>query len=128
MSIYNRLILFQFILYDFLQSQPDPNPIEIFTPINLVMFSFTALFFYCQCGEFVMNEFDEFDDELYRCKWYLFPIEIRRMLVIVMINTQKPLKIRGFFNTVCTREAFKIVSILISFLCCNDFASIYAYV
>lgn len=47
------------------------------------------------------------NDKLYQCNWHLFPIEIQRMLVIVMTNTQRPSTVHGFANTFCTRDAFK---------------------
>lgn len=98
--------------YDSLQSQPNPNPIEILTPSILLVWSFVLIFCLCQCGEFVMNEFDEFADELYQCNWHLFPVEMQRKLVIVMLNTQQSPTIHGYANTFCTREAFKKVSFL----------------
>lgn len=94
-------------LYNSLQSQPNPNPIEILTQSILVTWSFILIFFLCQCGQFVTNQFDDFDDKLYQCNWHLFPIEIQRMLVIVMTNTQRPSTVHGFANTFCTRDAFK---------------------
>lgn len=90
-----------------MQSQPNPNPIEILTQSILVTWSFILIFFLCQCGQFVTNQFDYFDDKLYQCNWHLFPIEIQRMLVIVMTNTQRPSTVHGFANTFCTRDAFK---------------------
>lgn len=50
-----------------------------------------------------------FKDVLDQCDWYLFPIEMQRMLIIVMSNTQQPTIIHAFGNAQCSREAFKKV-------------------
>lgn len=102
------MFIFQFV---FVQSQPNPDPIEMITPSILVQWSFFLLFFYCESGQFVMNQFEEFDDQLYECGWYLFPNEMQKMLVIIMSNTQQPVIIHGLANAFCTREIFKKVNI-----------------
>lgn len=54
-------------------------------------------------------EFELFNDALYQCKWYLLPIELRQMLVIVMSNAQYPTHMRDDGNIECTRDSFKEV-------------------
>ena len=60
-------------------------------------------------GQNVSNQFNKLGDEIYKCDWYLFPHKLQRMLVIIMINAQEPVSIRGFGNVVCTRDSFKQV-------------------
>lgn len=72
----------------------------------LATWQFSLIFFLCECGEFVMDQFGEFDYELCQCNWYLFPVEMQRMIVIVIM---RPPIIRGYAVTECTREAFKRV-------------------
>lgn len=99
-----------FDLHSLSQSQPNPDPIEMITPSILVTWSFVLLFFYCEAGQFVMNEFEEFAHQSYQTiAWYLFPIEMQKMLVIVMLNTQQPVVVHGLANAMCMREIFKKV-------------------
>lgn len=60
----------------------------------------------------VTQKFVEVNHGLFECDWYLFPIEIqRKYLPIILMNTQKTVKLRGFGNIDITRETFKKVSI-----------------
>lgn len=77
-----------------------------------MIWSFTLIFLLCESGEAVSHQFDEFDNEFWQSNWYLFPIEMQRMLVIVMLNTQRPAIIQGYANTLCSRDAFKTVKFL----------------
>lgn len=91
------------------KSEPVSNTIEIITPIVLTLFPIAFIFFFCEFGEMLTNQFNVFDEELCQCDWYAFPVEIQRMLVIVMINTQQTTALRGYANTFCTRDFFKKV-------------------
>lgn len=57
----------------------------------------------------ISNRFDMFNDALDQCHWYLFPIEMQRMFIIVTANTQRPTIIHAFGNAQCTRAANKTV-------------------
>lgn len=61
-------------------------------------------------GEMVCHQFNAFNEQLCQTDWYAFPIEVQRMLVIFMLDTEQPALIRGFGNIKCTREAFKNVT------------------
>lgn len=52
-------------------------------------------------------QFRMFNEELWQRDWYLFPIELQRMLVIFMLDTEQSMIIRGYGNIKCTRDAFK---------------------
>lgn len=49
------------------------------------------------------------DDEFNRLDWYLFPLEIHKLLPIVMNNVQKPIAIECFGIISASREQFKKV-------------------
>lgn len=66
---------------------------------------------YAEFGNSVTDEFEKFNDELCRCKWYLWPIEMQKSMIIFIVGTQEPVLIRGFCNIVCIRETFKKVNI-----------------
>lgn len=44
------------------------------------------------------------------CEWYNFSNEAKRLLPIIIHNTQATVVVSGFGNIVCTREQFKKVS------------------
>lgn len=81
----------------------------------LVFWSFIPLAVYTSCGHAVSNQFEMFYQEVCQCNWYFFPVELQHILMIVVLNTQKPTIIRGLGNACCTREAFKKVGELILF-------------
>ena len=83
-------------------------------PLVNTCFTFVIMFLYCEFGEMVTNQFNELNERFSKCNWYLLPIEMQRMFVIVMANTQRPAMIQGYANVVCTRESFKQVRKLIS--------------
>lgn len=88
------------------------DKIDLITTICLVFWSIVFIYLYCECGEGVTDQFNQFNDELDQCNWYicyLFPIKLQRMLIVVIIDAQYPAVIRGYANTTCTRDSFKKV-------------------
>lgn len=84
--------------------------VELIEPNIMMFWSFIQMFVFCNFGEYVNNGFEELSDRLYCCDWYSFPCEIRRMLPIVMIATQKPV-LRGSGDIPCSRESFSEVDL-----------------
>lgn len=78
----------------------------------LTFWSFILIFTFCDLGENVTNQFDEID-LYYQCNWYLFPLNIQRILPIIIINSQELVVLHAFGNVSCTREAFKKVILLL---------------
>lgn len=74
-----------------------------------VFWSFAAIFFFCEIGEQVSHQFDEFYREFYQCNWYAFPIQLQQAFLQALPNVQQPTVIHGYAKTFCTREAFKNV-------------------
>lgn len=86
----------------------------------LLLWTNLTIFIFCECGQRVTNKFTEVNDIICQLNWYLFSIEIQRMMPNIMMITQRPVILRGFGNCYCTREAFKnvsftVISILISY-------------
>lgn len=73
-----------------------------------VIWSFILIFFLCEFGEIVATQFDMFYVEFPKCNWYLLPIEMQRVLLIVLADI-KPISIRGYGGVMCTRVTFKKV-------------------
>lgn len=60
------------------------------------------------------NQFGLFGAEIGRCNlyWHSIPIEMQRMYLIFLSNTQNPTKMSSYGNIVCERETSKkVVSI-----------------
>lgn len=72
--------------------------------------SFAAVFIVCEFGQNVSNAFIEIDFKTSQLDWYLFSMEIQKILLILTINTQKPVGLDVFGNVSCDREDFKKVS------------------
>lgn len=92
----------------------DSNPVEMIFTLILMCVSFFAIFSFCEFGEMINTQFEQFDVELCQCDWYSFSIDMQQMLVAFMTCTQQPAIIHGFANTECTRSTFKRVNRIFS--------------
>lgn len=63
----------------------------------------------CELGERMAGQWQAFNDALSQCDWYLFPMEMQRMFVILTVNAQQFKLIQGFGNLPCIRETVKRV-------------------
>lgn len=88
------------------------NPFNVISLAFLVFCSFVAIFIVCELGERFSNMFKLFSEELWSSNWYEFPIEIRRMFVMVLAESQQTVMIEGFASTLCARVSFKKVTFL----------------
>ena len=72
--------------------------------------SFAFVFVVCEFGQIMSNAYTEIDHEVCQLDWYLFSMEIQKILPTLMIVTQKPVGLDVFGNISCGREDFKKVS------------------
>lgn len=70
----------------------------------MLLWSLLIQIMVCEFNEWVSCKYELFNKALLQCDWYLFPIEMRRMYVLIMMNAQQPTLIQGFGNFPCTRE------------------------
>lgn len=78
-----------------------------------MLYGFWAIvmvFFACEIGQRFTNAYDEIDSTINQMNWNDLPMEIKRILPIIMINTQQPFEIKCFGSTACSRDTFKRVS------------------
>lgn len=68
------------------------------------------VFVACEIGQRLTDAIYEIVFEFDQLNWYLFPIEIRRMLPTIMMNTQKPIAMGCFGIAVGSRDQFKQVN------------------
>lgn len=86
------------------------NPMEMFQPVFLVVWSFVIIFANCEAGEFMTKQFNQFDDELCQCNWYFFPIDLQRKFLVLILTSQQLTFFKGYGSIVCTRNSFKEVT------------------
>lgn len=75
------------------------------------IFGIALVFIACEIGQRLTDEFDEIKLTIDKFKWYLLPIEIKRMLPMIKANAQEPVPLECFGSIVCIREVFKNVGI-----------------
>lgn len=63
----------------------------------------------CELGERLTDKFSLFGITIYQWNWNYFPVEVQKMLIIVLADLHEPVIVRGFANTLCARESFKKV-------------------
>lgn len=93
-----------------LQSGHNFNLTEFIIISNVALGSTILILLFCEFGEMVTHQYNLCHEKFGAFRWYLFPIKLQQMLVIVMATSQQPVVIHGFANTVCTRDAFKKVN------------------
>lgn len=94
-----------------IQTHHADNLLELVITLLQVIYSFGVLLLACELGQRVTITFDECTALIDNFDWYLFPIEIQRMLTIVINFAQQPLVVKCFGSAACDRETFKYVSI-----------------
>lgn len=85
-------------------------------PLVTCVWTISLVYSACEIGQQVSNAFDEINDEIDLLDWYLYPIEIQRMLVPIMIYAQKPAVVNFFGSVECSREQVKKVSCELSII------------
>lgn len=78
--------------------------------------SFGLIFVASELCQRISSAFDEIDYEVDQLSWYLFPIEIWRMLPMIIMSAQEPITFECFGSISCERITFKNVSKIINFL------------
>lgn len=107
-----KLIVQLFVSPYSIQKLDDANPEDIIMTLGGFVWAIFTSFAYCEIGERVTQKFNRFDDELRHCHWYLYPIELQRLILIILSVNQQSVVIHGYANTVCTRAAFKKVGFI----------------
>lgn len=61
----------------------------------------------CEPGQRVTEQFDQLHEELNRCEWNELSIEMRRMYLIILSDTQQSVNIKSYAGIACTRDTLK---------------------
>lgn len=62
------------------------------------------VFLLCEPGERMTTQFNELNDELNRCDWYLLPISIQQMYVIFSLEAQNSMEMLSYADITCERQ------------------------
>lgn len=75
----------------------------------LGFWALNLVFAACECVQRFTDAFGEINDVIDQLDWYLYPVEIQRLLIPIMMNAQKPVTINFFGSITCCREQFRKV-------------------
>lgn len=64
----------------------------------------------CDLCEKTCDTYNEIGSEINQLDWYLFPLEVKKLLPMIVMNAQKPVKLECFGSVISgDRETFKKV-------------------
>lgn len=76
-------------------------------------YAFGLVFIVCELCQQVCNGFEEMNKTMDQLYWLSYPVEIQRLLPMVIIFAQKPVIFIVFGSITCCRESFKKVTSII---------------
>lgn len=100
---------FFFILYEF-QSHYEDSMIVVMESVLYGFGTLGLIFIVCECAQLLTNAFSDINATVSRFDWYLYPIEIQKLLVQITMYAQKPVVIAFFGSIECSREQFRKVN------------------
>lgn len=96
-------------MFDF-KSHGEFDPATMLFPIAAMFWSIVLIFIVCMLGEMVTDGFVEINDVICQLDWYLYPMEIQRIMPNVLCATQQLVIVKGLSSLgAYTREAFQKV-------------------
>lgn len=93
--------------------QTNENLAAFLVLILEAMYAFGVLIIACELGQRINLAFEECNDMIDQFEWYLFPVEIQRLLPLLWLVAQQPIEIVCFGSKACDRDTFKQVPKLV---------------
>lgn len=81
----------------------------LIVPIFELGAAFIAVFISCELTGRVTSRFEDIYRTIEQIKWYLFPLKLRKILPIILMNAQEPVYFECFGSISSDRETFKKV-------------------
>lgn len=75
-----------------------------------LFWSFFMVYAACELGYRVRNAFEAIGYEIGQLKWYLLPVNVKRILPVLIMGANQPVGLDVFGGISCGREEFKTVS------------------
>lgn len=72
--------------------------------------SFTLLLLACELAGRLSYRFENVNDLIDQFDWYAFPLEMQKILPVMMMNAQQPVEVKSFGSIASNRETFRKVS------------------
>lgn len=86
------------------------NSYEIVAISILTSWLISFVLIVCELGARMTSEFEIYVAEVEQCSWYMLPIELQRMYMVFLSDTQNPVQIvTSYGNITCERETSKRV-------------------
>lgn len=98
-----------FVSFKFQQHQNARS--ENFIYLFVLLFNLLSLFVYCYHGDKSSECLEEIADLFYGFEWYTQNIKVRKMVVMLIANAQRPRHFHGFGVILLTLDTFTNVSI-----------------
>lgn len=64
----------------------------------------------CELNQRSSDAFEQIEFTIDEWHWHLFPIEMQKMLLVIIANAQKPVEFECFGSITCSRTVFRKVS------------------
>lgn len=90
--------------------QKEGNLVLLLMSLSLLWWALILTYLPCEFGERLSNGMVEINDCIDQFNWYLFSLEIRKILPMILLSVQQPVEIRFFGSIACNRDSFKKVS------------------
>lgn len=87
----------------------DSELVMLLVIISYAFYAFGTLLISCDLGERLSNSYSGIMKKIEQFEWYLFAIELQKILPIIMIAAQQPVEIECFGSISCSHETFKKV-------------------
>lgn len=98
--------------FDIFQSHDEIDPLVLLNMIFVGAEALATVFVLCEIGQRIGGACNEINDVFDRLNWYLFPIEVRETLPMVILYVQQPINFKFFGSFACSREQLKRVSMM----------------
>lgn len=69
------------------------------------------IFLYCFFGKMAHDSFEQMSDCLYECDWHVFSYDVKRHILFMITNIQRPLYYHGFGVAILELETFVKVNL-----------------
>lgn len=95
---------------------------SLFFMVTAFVIEILTLFIYCIYGQLATESFLNYGDCLYELDWINMPVELQKLLLNMIYNTQRPLCYHVFGITKLSLETFTKVSFEINVMIHHDFS------
>ena len=85
------------------------SSIDLLLLLSEAGYGFFCVILTCELGQRVSNAFYELSIRIDQFGWYLFPMEIKRILPMITVVAQEPVTFECFGSIALSRDTFKRV-------------------